>query len=293
MSGSRTRVRRTSPRRPSHSPRPACITVSNHPQSSRRAREQLKSGGIYDTKWNLKEEIEMLSRPVMIYPETDTNKAMKIWLPSQLPCPGKKGKGMDGEDPFQVKSLENEPQIPEPTTLKNPPTWSVITSNKKTPYIVYIYIYSKNKHQTKWATLQFRQQTCFILDHLTRSSAQLLYALWIVRLRFPRLPSWARGPPDPAEDWDGRITWRKLKTVTSFFLLKCTRTLFFFTLETEMDAIDAMPCRASFGFEKIRWCNPPGQSSTTGADLSHCETSPQGICHPSEISQEEIFAKSW
>ena len=140
MSGSRTRVRRTSPRRPSHSPRPACITVSNHPQSSRRAREQLKSGGIYDTKWNLKEEIEMLSRPVMIYPETDTNKAMKIWLPSQLPCPGKKGKGMDGEDPFQVKSLENEPQIPEPTTLKNPPTWSVITSNKRTP-CVYIYIY--------------------------------------------------------------------------------------------------------------------------------------------------------
>ena len=50
MSGSRTRVRRTSPRRPSHSPRPACITASNHPQSSRRAREQLKSGGIYDMK---------------------------------------------------------------------------------------------------------------------------------------------------------------------------------------------------------------------------------------------------
>lgn len=74
----------------------------------------------------------------------------------------------------------------------------------------------------------------------------------------PILGSWATGSYRGL-GWQDHLEGRKRqnfsKTKNSHvvsFLLKCTRTLFFFTLETEMDAIDAMPCRASFGFEKIR-----------------------------------------
>ena len=66
----------------------------------------------------------------------------------------------------------------------------------------------------------------------------------------PILGSWATGSYKGL-GWQDHLEETKNSHVV-FFLLKCTRTLFFFTLETEMDAIDAMPCRASFGFEKIR-----------------------------------------
>lgn len=99
--------------------------------------------GAVEIWWHLRHEVKLEGGDRKAFKACDdipgnrrkhTNKAKKRWLPSQLPCPANKGKGMDGADPFQLKSLESSQNPRANHTTLCPPEVSSHQTTKTTIY---------------------------------------------------------------------------------------------------------------------------------------------------------------